>query len=97
LLSTTGPRAVIIYDCFSLEPDAPAAKPIRNGFAALAERAVEKGDVPWAALGGGDSYWARVVQDAGFVLRYTLVSRITLAGRRVRKITGSSSVHVVRR
>ena len=97
LLSASDPRAALIYDCFSLEPGAPPAKTVRSGFAALVERALEKGNVSWAAVAAGDSYWVRVVQDAGFVLRYSLVSRRTLAGRTLRKITGSSSVHVVRR
>jgi CelD/BcsL family acetyltransferase involved in cellulose biosynthesis len=96
-LSAPDPRAALIYDCFSPRPAASPTKAARDGFAALAERLVEKGSLAWAAVVGGDSYWERVVQDAGFVLRYTLVSRRTLAGRRMRKITGSSSVHVVRR
>jgi CelD/BcsL family acetyltransferase involved in cellulose biosynthesis len=97
MLSAPGSQAALIYDCFSMESAAPPAKPVHKGFAALADRVTEKGSVLWATVAAGDLYWDSVVQDAGFVLRYSLVSSRTLAGRRIRKITGSLSVHVDRR
>jgi CelD/BcsL family acetyltransferase involved in cellulose biosynthesis len=88
-LSSPNPRAVLIYDGFT--PDAARRTgPCGVVIPTLVERLLREGKVPWASVAGGDQFWARELERAGFVLRYTMVSRRTPAGRKLTRVSASS-------
>jgi len=88
-LSGPDPQAVLIDDAFT--PDAVQRSNSYGAvIAALVERLLLERKAPWASAAGGNQFWARVLEQTGFILRYTMVSRRTAAGRKITTVPSSS-------
>jgi CelD/BcsL family acetyltransferase involved in cellulose biosynthesis len=88
-LSAPDPRAVLIFDGFM--PDAVQdERSLVLGIAAFAEQLRGEGKSAWASVSSRDRRWARALEQVSFVLRYRMVSRLTPAGRKLRRIDGPS-------